>query len=353
MPTPPLPDQLLIEVANAYRTHGGLKGASMLGLNPKTFQHRLTVAIARGFVSREDHPRAYKPQIVREAFIEPPPDDDLTVNEMLAMKRRLFERKKAKDNWAQLIPVTVKDSAPIAVTVCGDVHIDDDGCDVVALERDLTVPTKTAGMYLLHLGDLSNNWIGRLAKKYGDQITTRSQSYKLIEWVLKDRPNLAVIFGNHDGWQGQELLSYMARCSNTLAQSHGVRLALNFSGDRQLRLHARHDFPGRSQYNPAHGMRRELMFGFKDDILLAGHIHQDAAQIVPHVDGQVSHMYRVSGYKILDDYADENRFIPHRFAPSVTLVLNPWHKTPAERVKPFWDVEYAADWLRFLRKKAA
>jgi predicted phosphodiesterase len=337
-----------------YRRHGGRDGAAKLGVNAKTFEARVRIAIERGLLTREDHPVFRKQHsTVRQMEVGAAPDDDLSVNELLALKKSLYERKLAKDKWAQLIPVTVKDRQPIAITVLGDPHVDDDGCDIGALERDLDVPSSTPGMYLLHLGDLTNNWIGRLAKKYADQMTTRSQSYKLVEWVLKGRPNLAVVFGNHDLWQGAELLTYMTRAASTVGQPHGARMELRFPGDRTLRIHTRHDFPGRSQYNAAHGMRRELMFGYMDHILLCGHIHQDAAQIVPNVDGDVSHLYRVSGYKILDDYADENRYIPHRMAPSVTLVLNPWHPVPAERVKPFWCVEHAAEWLTFLRAKKA
>jgi hypothetical protein len=351
MPQPKLPDDLAKQAADMYRKYGSSGGADKLGINRSTFDARVRRAIAMGLVSRDEHPKAFKP--IREMQVSEPPEDDLSVDELLALKRKLFERKKAKDKWAQLIPVAVKDRQPISITVIGDPHADDDGCDIAALERDLDVPTNTPGMYLLHVGDLANWWVGRLAKKYADQITTKSQAYKLVEWMLKGRPNLAVIGGNHDMWEGGSLINWIARQGVGVAQSHGVRMALNFHGDHVIRVHARHDFPGRSQYNAAHGLRRELLFGFNDHVLLAGHTHQDTAQIVPHVTGDVSHLYRVSGYKMIDDYAEENRFIPQRFAPSVTLVLNPWHPVPVERVKPFWDVECAAEWLRFLRKKAA
>ena len=36
------------------------------------------------------------------------------------------------------------------------------------------------------VGDITNNWVGRLMKKYADQETTRKQAIKLIEWFLKD-----------------------------------------------------------------------------------------------------------------------------------------------------------------------
>ena len=89
----------------------------------------------------------------------------------------------------------------------------------------------------------------------------------------------------------------------------------------------------------------------RDHILVAGHRHTDAFQMIAHNDDPwVSYLLRVSGYKVVDDYADENRFIEKRFNPSCTIVIDPT-AIPAEKVKPFWDSEAAADYLKFVRRR--
>lgn len=56
MPTPRLPDDLAIEAALAYRANGESKraAAKSLGLNRKTFTHRLSIAAERGLLSAQE-----------------------------------------------------------------------------------------------------------------------------------------------------------------------------------------------------------------------------------------------------------------------------------------------------------
>ena len=98
-------------------------------------------------------------------------------------------------------------------------------------------------------------------------------------------------------------------------------------------------------------MKRELLWGYRDHILVAGHIHADEARVVPSVDGDAHWLFRVSGYKVVDDFAKERGFRSKRLAPGVSVVIDPTARVPAERVKPFWDVVAAADYLTWLRKK--
>jgi hypothetical protein len=136
-------------------------------------------------------------------------------------------------------------------------------------------------------------------------------------------------------------------------QAHGARLALNFPNGEQIRIHARHDFAGKSQFSDTHGMKRELLYGHRDHILVAGHTHVDEARIEPSIDGDAHWFFRVSGYKVIDDFAKEKGFRPKRLAPGVSVVIDPTQKIPAERIKPFWDVEAAADYLTHLRQRGA
>lgn len=283
--------------------------------------------------------------------IDQPPNGDETIEEILARKKNLFKRKKSLDDFNKLIHVEVKDSKPIAICLIGDPHIDDDGCDIVALENDLKTIRETRGMFAGHVGDLTNNWVGRLARLYANQTTTSGQSIKLMEWMLTEAPNLFVIGGNHDCWnQGMDLISFVMRSSQSVFNAHGARIALNFPNGKQVRIHARHDFKGHSQYNPTHGHRRaQLWDGNKDHVYVSGHRHSDAASMIPQSDGTCSWAFMVSGYKVIDEYADAGGFTNQRANPSVTIVIDP-NASEGELVKPFWEAKTAAKYLTFLRE---
>lgn len=313
------------------------KAAEVMGMRRTTLNHYLAT-YARGFdVAGE------------EITAAPAPLAGETLDELIARKKLGMRRAEAYEEWAKLIPVSVNVDGPIAVCLVGDPHVDDDHCDIAQLEHDLTTVGKHRGFFAGHLGDITNNWVGRLKALYANQSATFEDGLRLTEWMLGLCPSLFVVGGNHDCWEkGMDLLRFIVKQGHL--QAHGARMALRWGDGSEIRIHARHDFAGKSQYSDTHGMKRELLFGHKDHILVAGHTHVDEARCEPSVDGDVHWMFRVSGYKVIDAYAKEKGFRPKRLAPSVSVVLNP-KAIPAEQVKPFWDVEAAADYLNHLRRR--
>lgn len=289
---------------------------------------------------------------IRSELVVPAPPPNLPIEDLLDYRENVSQRKIEHDKWANLIPVGVRTPGPICAVMIGDPHIDDDGCDIKALRRDLKIINDNEGMFACHLGDLTNNWMGRLAIKWAEQSTTHDDAKRLAEWMLNSAPNLFVIGGNHDLWSnGMDIISFICRQSKTLMQSHGVRIALQFPNGREVRIHARHDFPGNSQFNPTHGERKETLWGFRDHLLVSGHRHIDGASVVPSVEGLCHWMLRVSGYKVVDDYNKQNRFIPMRMGSSCAVIIDPDARLEAELCKPFWDLQEAADFLAFKRKR--
>ena len=287
-----------------------------------------------------------------EVEVAPPPADE-PITDLVARKKQRLVRAREFEDYAKLIPVQVKTDGPIGVLLVGDPHIDDDGCDIEQLEHDLSVVGRTRGFYAGHLGDVLNNWVGRLAALYAHQGTTFGEGLRLVEWMFGLCPNLFVVLGNHCMWnQGSDLVTQILRSSGGPSpHPHGVRLQLNWPNGKNLRLNARHDFRGKSMYSVTHGHKRELLWGHRDHILVAGHLHVDEARVEPLLDGDAAWMFRVSGYKVIDSYAKELNLHPSRLAPSVSVVLDPDAAVPAERVKPFWDAEVAADYLTWLRSR--
>lgn len=285
-----------------------------------------------------------------EAVVPEAPAQGETVEELIARKKTLMERALKVEEWSKLIPVEVKDRSPIGLLLVGDPHVDDDHCDIARLEDDLTTVGRHKGFFAGHIGDLTNNWVGRLARLYANQSTTFGDGIRLAEWMLNLCPNLFVVNGNHDVWNnGGDLLRWIVRAG--VHNDHGARLALRWPGGQEVRIHARHQFPGKSQFSELHGMRRELLWGHRDHILACGHHHTSEAGIQPGPDGSVHWLFRVEGYKRIDGFAKEHHFPERRLAPSVALVIRPEVTVEAERIKPFWDTREAADYLRWARKR--
>jgi len=287
--------------------------------------------------------------------IPTPPSASEPLSDLLARKKAQYRRDVASDEFHALIPITVTARGPVAICAIGDPHVDDDRCDIGAIERDMNIIGSTDGMYALHVGDITNNWVGRLGRLYAHQSTTAADGIRLAEWMFELAPPLAVVGGNHDLWnEGMSWLNFCVKQAGCqILQPHGVRMALKFPNGTSLRIHTRHDFPGHSQFNPVHGLRKEHLFGLRDHVNIAGHKHIDTYAAIPSPDGYVQHMLRVSGYKAHDDYDKAGNFQPMKMAPTCALIVDPESRHPAELVKPFWCLEEAADYLTFKRKRAA
>jgi hypothetical protein len=350
MNTPALRDEVLMEAVRAMEENDYKVNicAKLLNLPRSTLQHRLRLAEERGLKPARPNP------IGSEIHIAPEPKEDAedAIRELVERKKARMSKSLEREKWEHLIPVQVKEERPIGLFLVGDPHIDDDYCDIGSLERDLTTVGKTPGFFAGHIGDLTNNWVGRLQRLYANQSTRFDEGLKLTEWMLGLAPNLFVVGGNHDCWEkGMDLLRFIVRQGTTgHLQAHGARMALRWPSGKEIRIHARHNFSGKSQYSDTHGMKRELLWGHRDHVLVAGHLHIDEARIEPSLDGDAHWLFRVSGYKLIDEYAKENNFKSKRLAPGVALVIDPSQPVPAERIKPFWDVERAAAYLTWIRK---
>lgn len=347
MPAKPIDSTLLYQAVVAMEEAGGVltHAAEALGLPRGTLEGRVRAARRLGI-----KPRAPGSEV---EVVAAPPDEP--IEELIARKKAAMGRSLEHEAWAKLIPVRVKEDKPVGLFLVGDPHVDDDHCDIAQLEHDLRTVGKTAGFFAGHIGDLTNNWVGRLQRLYANQSTRFDESLRLMEWMLGLAPNLFVVGGNHDCWeQGMDLIRFIVRQGQVgPLQAHGARLGLTWPGGQQIRIHARHDFPGKSQFSDTHGMKRELLFGHRDHILVAGHTHVDEARVEPTLEGEVHWMFRVSGYKVIDDFAKAHNFRSKRLAPGVSVVIDPTQTIPAERVKPFWCVERAADYLTFARKRVS
>ncbi|MGK2898354.1 MAG: hypothetical protein ACSLE9_06675 [Burkholderiaceae bacterium] len=352
MPTPRITLEKVTAIMNQYLP---LK-AQGLTVVEAAGQMRLPPQTLSDYINKHSKSVRYDERDIHsELDVPTPPDPNESIGELLARRKKSFERHQQAETFNRLVPIRVRTPGPVAICAVGDPHVDDDLCDLGAIERDMTIIGRTEGMYALHVGDITNNWVGRLGRLYAHQATKASDGIRIAEWMFELAKPLAVVGGNHDIWnEGMSWLNFcLKQAGARLVQAHGIRMELTFPQGQAVRIHTRHNFPGYSQFNPVHGLRKEHLFGLRDHINIAGHLHTDTYAAVPSPDGYVQHMLRVSGYKAHDDFAKSLNLAIMKMAPTCALIIDPNSRNAAELVKPFWGMAEAADFLTFKRKRAA
>ena len=329
--------------------------ASELGMNERTLLQRLNRMRSRGY----DIPiSTYQPgrQIPNEEAFEftPIPDDDVSIDELIEQRKRKFQHKREHEEASKLIPIRIKISGPIGLLHFGDPHVDDDGTDIEALERHTELCRKVEGLFACNVGDTTNNWVGRLARLYGEQATSAAQAWKLAEWFVDRCRWLYMLGGNHDAWSGSgDPLKWIARQQNTMYKSSEARIALKFPNGAEVRVNARHDHAGSSIWNPAHGPMKAAMLGTRDHIYVAGHKHESAYSVLKDpINGITMHLLKVASYKVYDRFAKEKGFRDNALSPCAVTTINPLlPPSHPDMVKVWWEPEEGAEYLTWLRNR--
>lgn len=282
------------------------------------------------------------------------PSELPTADELLKRRAVQFARKRDAKDARHIIPVTVKIDGPIGLAVVGDPHVDDDGTDIELLQAHVKLLNQHPALLPLGIGDYSNNWVGRLARLYGQQSLGAAEAWVLVEWLIRAVPWLALISGNHDAWSGAgDPIQWMAKAARVTYESNGVRLGLSLPNGRTIRVNARHDFKGNSQWNTTHGIAKAAQMGWRDHILTAGHTHVSGMQVVRDpMSGLISHCLRIGSYKRLDRYADELGLPNQTFTICPVVVVRPQFADDDNRLlTTFFEPETAAEFLAWLRKR--
>jgi UDP-2,3-diacylglucosamine pyrophosphatase LpxH/transposase-like protein len=346
MPTPPLPDEVLRAMVEAVEHAGNVCAAAReLDISRETLVGRLRTAERRGIKPKASR----QPPPFETASL---PSSDVPIENLIAAKQDRFERQRVAREARALVPVRVNIEGAYGILMTGDPHLDDDGCDWSTLQNHIDLCNKTEGMFAANVGDITNSWVGRLARLYANQSTTATESVRLIEWFVKALPWLYIIHGNHDCWNGANSpLKWFADQAHVTNEAHGLRLGLTQPNGKTLRVNARHDFRGASMWNSTHALTKAAKFAWeRDDIYVCGHRHSAGyASMIMQNGAHVAHAIRLGAYKVFDDYADAAGFSPENM-PAALTIINTEAKTPSGKVTFFWDVYEGADYLRFLRR---
>jgi len=349
MAHPGTPDEELLHCLKIYERFNGnqVQAGNFLGLERRTLAKRIVTAksrIADGTLRRD-----------KPFTVEHTEDGQATAADLLERRKKDFERTKRAKNGKKLIGVNVHMDGPIGIVHFGDPHVDDDGTDIGLIEDHVKIVNKTEGLFGANLGDIQNNWIGRLARLYGEQSTSHSDAWVLTEWLVSSVNWLYLVAGNHDCWSGVgDPLKWIAKQSGNNIEYHGCRLNLNFPNKKEVRINARHDFGGHSMWNPAHGPMKAVQGGWRDHILTCGHKHVSfmAGPLKDPASGLLSWTIRCAGYKTYDRYAEENGLPDQNaFAACVTIIDPQYADDDPRLITVIPDVQEGAEFLKFKRRK--
>lgn len=337
-------DALLAAYANAGTFAGA---ARLLGVVPSGVSTRIRNA---GVKSPEDAASAL-------AAHGGQADPCRTPDEIREARRVAYARKSQSINTTGIVRMRPKASGPYGILLIGDWHLDDDGTDLDLIYEHVELVQNTPGLFAGHVGDYTNNWVGRLQALYAAQTTTGDEAWRLFEDVVSICLGkwLFWVQGNHDCWSGAgHILSYLARTNSIAAPRHGARFELADSTGRRFRLNCRHDFKGNSQFNPLHGLHKAVQSGQRDDLLVAGHRHISATAALSMQDTMGPHfarLVRLGSYKTHDDFAQAKGFIDGPGLPAMLALVNPGAKTSAGYVTIYEDLEQGVDILNYWRRK--
>lgn len=344
-------DEDMRETLALVQAHGTVPAAAAAsGINPSTLSSRWLKA--RRWAEAAGQPVSAAPD--KPFTVEELPDELPTAGELLTRRAKQLARKRNAKETRHLIPVRVNIDGPFGIAFVGDPHVDDDGTDIELLQQHIDIINKNDALLPVGIGDYSNNWVGRLARLYGQQSLSAAEAWVLVEWLVQSMKWLALVAGNHDCWSGEgDPLKWMSKAARVTYEAHGVRLGLTLPGGRVIRVNARHDFRGKSQWNTAHGIGKAAQLGWRDHILTAGHTHVSGIQVVRDpMSGLISHCLRIGSYKLYDRYADEMGLPNQTFTVCPVVVVRPQFEDDDNRLlTTFLEPETASDFLRWLRKR--
>ena len=284
----------------------------------------------------------------------PVSSDIESVEEIISRKSAEYSKRKELYDAQRERLVQVRTHGPVGILHMGDPHVDDPGCDWPLLQQHVEL-VKKHGLYCATVGDMQNNWVGRLARLYAQQSTTTTESWRLTEWLIKEVPWLYIVRGNHDAWTGDgDPLSWIIRDAEVKVDAaHDAKFRLRFPKGADVLVWARHDFPGRSQWAKTHGQAKAAQMGaYSADIVISGHRHTWESRATERPDGTVYHAIQVGSYKTMDAYADQLGYPQTRHGSAVLTVIQP-RSTPTGRVQVFWDIAAGVDYLTWARRKWA
>jgi hypothetical protein len=334
-----LTNKQLCEVLAALEKYGSeVKAAKSLKLPRSTFKDRLMLA------KLKPPPEVILPNL---------PSSELSAQELIDQACTRFGTKSAAQDARRWMEIKITTNKPIGICFMGDPHVDNYGCNWPLLKRDINVLETTKGMHAVNIGDLTDNWVGRLMRLYADQEMTKKDAWKLAKYLLRDCKIswLCHILGNHDTFNDGSLLIREIARATVPVEDWQARFKVVFPNKANVKVHVAHDFPGSSIWNEMHSLKKASMLLEQADIYACGHKHNWAINFGENANRDfIYHLIRARGYKFIDHFADQHGYASQKYGSSITAIIDPTSDGP-KRINCFADLEEAADFLTWKRSK--
>lgn len=329
-------------VLAAYRTSGRNVSATARATNTprQTVQTILDRAVRDGVMKPDE----------RHPANAPSHRDYLSARER---KIASYQRKKRKGDWRKPVMTTLPDG-PFRLKVFGDPHLDADACNFELFEQHWLEMDAANGVYGICVGDWFNNWLRVLSHLWKDERSDPDDAWLCLEYLMEERGDalIAACSGNHDDWTHGPVdpVDQLMKKHGVLYRKAAIRVGVKCGNSDPMFWAIRHKWQGKSMYSPAHWGVRANREGWRDLLLIGGHIHIDEPRLVSHPDGFRSHVCQVSAFKEFDDFADTHGFNGPRISPVWDLVIDPTRPdTDPDKIKTFWDSGAAASYLAAIR----
>jgi hypothetical protein len=295
-----------------------------------------------------------KEKLIEDFTFEDVPTGNEPIGDLIENRIKKYALKRDARNAENLINVKINVDGPVGIAHFGDPHIDDDGTNIAELLMHADLIQKTEGMFGGNIGDNQNNWIGRLARLYGEQSTSAKESWRLTEHFISKVDWLYLVGGNHDAWSGPgDPLEWMCSQSNGVFSNNGVRMNLIFPNKKKVRINARHNFTGHSMWNTAHGLVKAIQMGWRDHVLTAGHTHVSGYQVLKDPSsGLISHALRIASYKEMDRYAEGKGLADQNVFKCPVTIIDPQYADNDPRlITTIFEPNEGAEYLTWKRSK--
>lgn len=282
--------------------------------------------------------------------------DDLDEDPMESIEAMLKrqERTERLANLKKNQVVAIDSDKPVGVTLFSDIHWGATGLDVKALVADTEIVRDADGMYAFCLGDLTDNWIGKLAGIAGEQSVSVPQEKAAAEWWLEQLAGKmpVVVAGNHDNRSiTQAHIDYvhgMLRGSQLLYGKDEVRFTLKV-GDGEWRWKCRHLFKGNSQWNETHAAEKDGKMRDVWDFAASGHYHKPTIirPFYNEMRDKLCYACNIGTYKGEDDYATMLGYRHHKTEYTATIIYFPDGRV---HIAQGATLEESCRYLKYLRK---
>ena len=278
----------------------------------------------------------------------------IPIKEIIEHRNKQYNQKRKAKQSKRLINIKINIRGPIGICHFGDPHVDDDGTDLAQIYSLCNLVNKTDGLFAGNLGDIQNNWVGRLSFLYGQQSTSAKESWRLTEHFINSVEWLYLVAGNHDVWSGDgDPLEFIMRDHSGIYEQWGARLNLIFPNRKEIRVNARHMFKGFSMWNTAHGVSKAVQMGWRDHILTCGHTHVSGYQVLKDPSsGLISHALQVASFKIMDNYAEKLGLDDRNIFNAPVTIIDPKYDDDDNRlITTIFNPYEGAEFLNYKRKE--